>query len=90
MTTEMHARSLELDAVDPLAGWHDQFVITDDDVAYLDGNSLGMTPRRTLDRVDAVMRGEWAHDLIASWASWLDLPRARRRPACPADRRGSW
>ena len=73
MTTEMHARALELDAVDRLAGWRDQF-ITDDDVAYLDGNSLGMTPRRTLDRVDQVMRNEWAHDLIASWAHWLDLP----------------
>ncbi len=33
-----------------------------------------MTPRRTLDRVDQVMRGEWAHDLIVSWAHWLDLP----------------
>jgi kynureninase len=63
-----------LDAADPLAGWRDEFLIPDPDVAYLDGNSLGMTPRRTIERVDALMRDEWAAGLIGSWDHWLDLP----------------
>ena len=34
-----------------------------------------MPPRRTLDRVDRVMRDDWATGLIRSWDHWLDLPR---------------
>ncbi len=41
---------------------------------YLDGNSLGMTPRRTIERVEALMRDEWAGGLIGSWDHWIDLP----------------
>jgi kynureninase len=59
---------------DPLAGWRDEFLIPDPRVVYLDGNSLGMTPRRTLERVEALMRDEWAGGLIGSWDHWLDLP----------------
>ena len=40
------------------AHWRDEFHIPDRELAYLDGNSLGMPPRRTLDRVgdDAARR----------------------------------
>ena len=72
---ELVRRAEELDAADPLAVWRDEFVVTDPDLVYLDGNSLGMAPRRTLDRIHQVMRDEWATDLIASWrVRWLDLP----------------
>ena len=71
----LEARAAALDSSDRLARWRDEFVIADPAVAYLDGNSLGMAPRRTLARVEEVMRQEWAADLIASWeARWLDLP----------------
>ena len=36
--------ALALDAADPLASWRDEFVIPDDALIYLDGNSLGRTP----------------------------------------------
>jgi kynureninase len=76
ITDHLVQRGAELDAADPLAPWRDQFLIAGDDLTYLDGNSLGMAPRRTLDRIEQVMRDEWARDLIASWRSrWLDLPR---------------
>ena len=64
-----------LDAGDPLARWRDEFHIADPDLAYLDGNSLGIPPRRTFDRIDAVLRDHWGHDLIRSWDHWVDLPR---------------
>jgi kynureninase len=71
---EAREEARALDAADPLAAWRDEFLITDPDVAYLDGNSLGMTPRRTIERVDALMCDEWAGGLIGSWEHWIDLP----------------
>jgi kynureninase len=64
-----------LDAADPLAPWRDHFTIPDSSVVYLDGNSLGMMPRRTLSRISKVMIDEWALGLIRSWDHWVDLPR---------------
>jgi kynureninase len=75
MTNDLLTQAEALDAADPLAGWRDQFLIPDPDLAYLDGNSLGMPPRRTLDRVSALIGTEWAGDLIGGWEHWLDLPR---------------
>lgn len=72
--SELGERAAELDGCDPLARWRDEFHVADPGLAYLDGNSLGMPPRRTLERVDAVMRGDWATGLISSWDHWLDLP----------------
>lgn len=68
-------RAAELDAADPLARWRDEFFVPDPELAYLDGNSLGMPPRRTLERVDTLMREQWGRDLIRSWDHWVDLPR---------------
>jgi kynureninase len=66
--------ALALDAADPLAGWRDQFVIPDPSLVYLDGNSLGRTPRRTVHRLHEVLNDEWADQLIRSWSHWIDLP----------------
>jgi kynureninase len=66
--------AIALDAVDPLAGWRDEFLIPDPQVVYLDGTSLGMMPLRTIERVEALMRAEWAGGLIASWEHWVSLP----------------
>ncbi len=62
------------DAGDPLARWRDEFAIADPSLVYLDGNSLGMMPRRTIARLERVMSDEWAAGLIRSWDHWLDLP----------------
>lgn len=67
--------ALALDAADPLASFRDEFVIPDPDLVYLDGNSLGRTPRATVARLKQVVESEWAADLIHSWDHWLDLPR---------------
>ena len=65
----------QLDADDPLGRWRDEFVIPDPDLVYLDGNSLGRTPRRTVTALRRVVEEQWAGDLISSWwdHGWLDL-----------------
>ena len=73
------ARSLEdcraLDANDPLRGLREQFELPEG-VIYLDGNSLGVMPRATPERLQAVTREEWGQGLIRSWnsAGWFELP----------------
>jgi kynureninase len=65
----------ELDAADPLAPYRARFVPAPDVVAYLDGNSLGRPLAASIDRVDAVMRTQWAERLIRGWDDgWMDLP----------------
>jgi kynureninase len=63
-----------LDAADPLAHWRDEFVIPDPELIYLDGNSLGRTPKRTVLALHRVV-DQWSGDLITSWwdHDWLDL-----------------
>lgn len=75
MTVERD-RAVELDAHDELAAWRDEFVIPDADLIYLDGNSLGRTPKRTVAALAEVVEQQWAGDLITSWweHDWLDLP----------------
>lgn len=73
--TDLLARADELDAADPLARWRTEFHVADPELAYLDGNSLGMPPVRTFGRVEATMRDAWGRDLITSWDHWVDLPR---------------
>lgn len=63
------------DQQDPLAPFRNEFLIPDDKVVYLDGNSLGRTPRATVSRLKQVIETEWAADLINSWDHWLDMPR---------------
>jgi kynureninase len=66
----------QLDRADPLARWRDEFVVADPTRVYLDGNSLGMTPRRTVEALRHVVEEQWAGDLIDSWwrHDWLGLP----------------
>jgi kynureninase len=68
------ANAEELDAADPLARWRDEFVIPDAELIYLDGNSLGRTPKRSVDALYRVIE-QWSGDLIASWweHDWLNL-----------------
>jgi kynureninase len=65
-----------LDAQDPLAALRAQFTLPPNKI-YLDGNSLGVLPRATAQRVANVIQHEWGEHLIESWntAHWIDLPR---------------
>jgi kynureninase len=69
------AEAEAFDAADPLAHWRDEFLMPDPGLIYLDGNSLGRTPKRTVEALRRVLEEQWAGDLIASWwkHDWLNL-----------------
>ena len=63
------------DRSDPLAPFRERFVIPDETLVYLDGNSLGRLPRATLERLREVVESEWGGRLIRGWwERWLELP----------------
>ncbi len=64
-----------LDETDPLRSSADAFYIPEG-MIYLDGNSLGAMPRAVVDRMQAVVNGEWGKQLIHSWNdnNWFQLP----------------
>ena len=66
---------LALDASDPLAGVRNEFSVPEG-LVYLDGNSLGVLPRRVPERLETAIRQEWGTDLIRSWNKndWIGLP----------------
>lgn len=82
-------QAVDLDEHDALAEFRDRFVITDPDLIYLDGNSLGRLPKDTVDRVRATVATEWGEGLVRSWRSgWMAEPAsagARLAPLIGAD-----
>jgi kynureninase len=74
LTPDAFGRAAALDAADPLATFHDRFVVTDPDLVYLDGNSLGRLPRATAERLGTVVGEEWGGELIRGWDHWIDEP----------------
>lgn len=72
VTDRAHAEAL--DDADPLASFRARFAFPDPDVVYFDGNSLGRMPLSTPARLEAVLRGEWADELIRGWEHWLTFP----------------
>jgi kynureninase len=73
--TDLLARARALDAADDLAAFRDRFVIADDDLVYLDGNSLGRLPKATRERLRRAVDEEWGTDLIRGWDRWITLGR---------------
>lgn len=62
----------ELDANDPLRNFKSEFVIKDNDLCYLDGNSLGRLPKRTIEQVNHFLENEWGTELVDGWSHWID------------------
>ncbi len=65
----------ELDDQDELSAFRQEFVIDDPDLIYLDGNSLGRLPRRTIGHLQDVVQRQWGERLIRAWNDgWIDKP----------------
>jgi kynureninase len=62
----------ELDRLDPLAKFKEEFVIKDPELCYLDGNSLGRLPKATIERVNDFLVNEWGTELVDGWSHWID------------------
>jgi kynureninase len=64
--------ALELDRNDSLAHFREKFVITDPDLSYLDGNSLGRLPHETVKAVNDFLSLEWGREVVTGWSHWVD------------------
>jgi kynureninase len=66
----------ERDREDPLARYRGEFVVADDGLIYLDGNSLGRLPKRAEALVAKAVREEWGERLVRGWnEGWVAAPR---------------
>ena len=83
MNVTDRAYALELDKNDPLAHFKSQFVVTDPEMCYLDGNSLGRLPKETISAVNNLMT-EWGSEVVTGWGHWVD-----EAQPIPARSRGS-
>ncbi len=61
-----------LDAADPLAAFRSEFYISDPNLCYLDGNSLGRLPLRSIERINSFLTEEWGSELVDGWSHWID------------------
>ena len=66
------ADALALDAADPLAKYRNEFVIQDPDVCYLDGNSLGRLPKKTVETINDFLVNGWGSKMVDGWSEWID------------------
>ena len=65
----------QLDEQDSLASYRKQFVASDPDMIYLDGNSLGRLPKSVIERMKNAVEEEWGTDLIRGWnKGWWESP----------------
>ena len=61
-----------LDKKDPLNKYVNQFVRADEDLCYLDGNSLGRLPKKTVEVINNFLINEWGKELVSGWNTWID------------------
>jgi kynureninase len=74
MINKLYQKAFELDRKDELAGFKERFV-SEPDTIYLDGNSLGRLPKKTIEQTSDVINNQWGKNLIRSWNEhWIDLP----------------
>ncbi|MBE0638841.1 MAG: kynureninase [Bacteroidales bacterium] len=68
--------ALQLDRLDELKMFRNQFFIQDSELIYLDGNSLGRLPLVTRQLLTGAVDNQWGKRLIRSWnEGWYDLPK---------------
>ena len=67
--------AISLDQADELADYRQRFVVSDQELIYMDGNSLGRLPNHAASRIQQIVEDEWGGDLIRAWNSgWYEAP----------------
>jgi kynureninase len=70
-------RARELDLADPLGPFLERFMPTEPGLVYLDGNSLGRLPLRTLEDVRDLLAEQWGRRVVRGWQEgWMELGQA--------------
>ena len=65
----------QLDAQDSLASFRERFVISDPNLIYMDGNSLGRLPKAAVALTEDLLHRQWGERLIRSWyEGWFTAP----------------
>jgi kynureninase len=64
--------AIDLDERDPLARFRSQFVISDPNICYLDGNSLGRLPKSTVETINKFLIEDWGTKIVDGWGEWID------------------
>ena len=68
-----------LDQNDPLSAYQNEFHVTDKDLCYLDGNSLGRLPLKSIEKISSFLKDEWGSELVEGLRlSTLALSNPRR------------
>ena len=47
-------------------------MVSDPDICYLDGNSLGRLPNQTIAVINDFLSKEWGPQLVSGWSHWVD------------------
>ena len=69
------AYASELDKRDPLAHFRARFVVAEEKLVYMDGNSLGRLPGETVTLAEDLITRQWGTRLIRSWnEEWFTAP----------------
>jgi len=69
------SKAIELDEKDPLKSFKNRFVNSENEI-YLDGNSLGKLPKKTIALMSDLIQKQWGNQMIRSWNEhWMDLPK---------------
>ena len=74
MTDLTQSWAKQQDADDELAVFRDRVYRPDPELLYLDGNSLGMLPISTRERMHRLIDEEWGRELVRGWQHWSTLP----------------
>ena len=61
------SKARELDQQDLLKNFRELFMIRDPSLIYMDGNSLGRLPLKTVEYMENAIREQWGDRLIRSW-----------------------
>ena len=72
MAVTDRAYALELDSKDKLSKYREKFVISNSDICYLDGNSLGRLPKETISAINSFLLEEWGTQVVEGWSTWVD------------------
>ena len=60
-----------LDQSDTLASFKTEFHIQNKNLIYLDGNSLGRLPKKTISNINDFLIEEWGTKLVNGWEGWI-------------------